>query len=195
MKQRDGALKFVVGDRIRSKKKKMSDNQTSAVQNNTEAALDAKAENEIIKTGLFISVGNERFALSKDGASLNSRQASYRQFLKENYKEQLEIEKAEREIEKLNLESMIIGDGDYFRIYEIDKFFSFKEGKDEMGTLLHHHVDYENLNKSNSWWQQGAHTDFSLGVKSNFLDQVKFDATLTFNRFEDFLPGTIAFAE
>ena len=60
--------------------------------------------NEMIETGLFISVGNERFALSKDGAYLNSRQASYRQFLKENYKEQLEIEKAEREIEKLKYE-------------------------------------------------------------------------------------------
>ncbi|MCU0428390.1 MAG: hypothetical protein MUF42_00335 [Cytophagaceae bacterium] len=44
------------------------------------------------------------------------------------------------------------------------------------------YIQYENFNKGNSWWQQGAHADFSIGAKTSFLDQVKFDVFFLRNR-------------
>jgi hypothetical protein len=43
-------------------------------------------------------------------------------------------------------------------------------------------VYYENFNKGNSWWQQGAHTDFAIGFNSKLLDQMKFDVFFVRNR-------------
>ncbi len=36
-------------------------------------------------------------------------------------------------------------------------------------------VYYENRNKGNSWWQQGAHTNFAIGTKPKVLEKIKFD--------------------
>ncbi len=48
--------------------------------------------------------------------------------------------------------------------------------------LRNDYVYYENLNKANSWWQQGAHANFAIGVKSKFLEKIKFDGFFVRNR-------------
>jgi len=48
--------------------------------------------------------------------------------------------------------------------------------------LRNDYVYYENLNKGNSWWQQGAHSNFELGIKSKMVEKVKFDVFFVRNR-------------
>jgi hypothetical protein len=48
--------------------------------------------------------------------------------------------------------------------------------------LRNDYVYYDNLNKGNSWWQQGAHTNFAIGVKSKFLQAIKIDGFMLRNR-------------
>lgn len=48
--------------------------------------------------------------------------------------------------------------------------------------LRNDYVYYENLNKANSWWQQGAHTNFAVGVNSKVLEKIKFDVFFVRNR-------------
>ncbi|MFL5728844.1 MAG: hypothetical protein ACJ75J_05080 [Cytophagaceae bacterium] len=41
---------------------------------------------------------------------------------------------------------------------------------------------YENFNKGNYWWQQGAHTNFTLAFKSPVMEKIRFDAFVLRNR-------------
>jgi hypothetical protein len=41
---------------------------------------------------------------------------------------------------------------------------------------------YENLNKGNYWWQQGAHTNFTIAFNNPALEKVRFDAFILRNR-------------
>ena len=54
-------------------------------------------------------------------------------------------------------------------------------------------VYYENLNKGNSWWQQGAHTNFAIGVKSKFLEKIKVDGFFVRNRTSNFVSQPTTF--
>jgi hypothetical protein len=48
-------------------------------------------------------------------------------------------------------------------------------------------VYYENLNRGNSWWQQGAHANFAIGLKSKYLEAIKFDGFFVRNRTTNFI--------
>jgi hypothetical protein len=41
---------------------------------------------------------------------------------------------------------------------------------------------YENFNKGNYWWQQGAHTNFAFAFKSPLMEKIRFDAFVLRNR-------------
>jgi len=56
--------------------------------------------------------------------------------------------------------------------------------------LRNDYVYYENRNKGNSWWQQGAHTNFAIGTKSRYLEKIKFDGFFVRNRTADFFTQT-----
>ena len=53
--------------------------------------------------------------------------------------------------------------------------------------LRNDYVYYENRNKGNSWWQQGAHTNFAVGVNSKYLEKIKIDGFFVRNRTANFL--------
>lgn len=55
------------------------------------------------------------------------------------------------------------------------------------------YVYYENLNKGNSWWQQGAHTNFAIGVKSKVLEKIKVDGFFVRNRTSNFISQPTTF--
>jgi hypothetical protein len=59
--------------------------------------------------------------------------------------------------------------------------------------LRNDYVYYENLNKGNSWWQQGAHTNFAIGVKSKVLDKIKVDGFFLRNRTSNFISQPTTF--
>ncbi|HWZ21674.1 MAG TPA: hypothetical protein VNW06_03420 [Cytophagaceae bacterium] len=48
--------------------------------------------------------------------------------------------------------------------------------------LRNDYVYYDNFNKGNSWWQQGAHTNFAVGFQSKFLQSIKVDGFFLRNR-------------
>ena len=48
--------------------------------------------------------------------------------------------------------------------------------------LRNDYVYYDNFNKGNSWWQQGAHTNFAVGFNSKFLQSIKVDGFFLRNR-------------
>jgi hypothetical protein len=59
--------------------------------------------------------------------------------------------------------------------------------------LRNDYVYYENRNKGNSWWQQGAHTNFAIGVKSKFLEKIKFDGFILRNRTSNIISQPTTF--
>jgi hypothetical protein len=59
--------------------------------------------------------------------------------------------------------------------------------------LRNDYVYYENYNKGNSWWQQGAHTNFAIGVKSKFIEKIKVDGFFVKNRTGDYITQPTSF--
>ncbi len=52
------------------------------------------------------------------------------------------------------------------------------------------YTNYENLsNRGTYWWQQGAHTDFSLDFKETFIKRIRFDAFFLRNRNTNYHAG------
>ncbi len=44
------------------------------------------------------------------------------------------------------------------------------------------YAEYDNLNRGNRWWQQGAHVDFGLQFDDMFIETIKFDGLFLRNR-------------
>ena len=68
-----------------------------------------------------------------------------------------------------------------YTMYNTDAELSVNEAS-VFKNLRTDYVYYDNFNKGNSWWQQGAHTNFAVGVNSKFLQTIKIDGFFLRNR-------------
>jgi hypothetical protein len=87
----------------------------------------------------------------------------------------------------------IIGKGIMYQVGDIHLklspytlFNNFAEGSVNEATIFHNlrrdYSYYENFNKGNYWWQQGAHTNFSFDFKSPVMQKIRVDAFVLRNR-------------
>lgn len=74
----------------------------------------------------------------------------------------------------------------YLQLSPYTYFNNFSEGSVNEGRvfsdLRKDYTYYENLNRGNYWWQQGAHSNFELAFKETFIQKIRFDAFFLRNR-------------
>jgi hypothetical protein len=79
----------------------------------------------------------------------------------------------------------------YLQLSPYTYFNNFSEGSINEGRvfsdLRKDYTYYENLNRGNYWWQQGAHTNFELAFKETFIEKIRFDAFFLRNRTSNLL--------
>ena len=78
----------------------------------------------------------------------------------------------------------------YLKLSPFTFYNNYAEGSANEGRvfsdLRRDYTYYENLNRGNYWWQQGAYANFALAFKETFLDSVRFDAFFLRNRINTF---------
>ncbi|MBX9851076.1 MAG: hypothetical protein K2X86_04875 [Cytophagaceae bacterium] len=78
----------------------------------------------------------------------------------------------------------------YLKLSPYTFYNNYAEGSANEGRvfsdLRRDYTYYENLNRGNYWWQQGAYTNFALAFQETFIDSIRFDAFFLRNRVSTF---------